>query len=288
MGSRVLVIGSSGYLGSQIIQRLEREGFTRVEDLSGQLDRSQVLKRESANGQNVSNTAIFAAGRVEHPQQPDEIATYLARYLGLLGDAVKLSASLGFGRFIMLSTGDVYGEGHQAPIEETAPLRPIGSYATSRAKGEELADKLCRLGGLELLICRLFLVVGPNQKARFVGEAQKQILKRGYFCLQNPDFVRDFLAAEDFCDFLSRAVSQQNWEGVRAVNVSTGEGLMLVQVADLIADILGGRIEVTQQSPTPHLRPSYLCGNPSLAKQVFDWQAELGIVETVKMALGNK
>ncbi|MDA9916120.1 NAD(P)-dependent oxidoreductase [bacterium] len=288
MGSRILVIGSSGYLGSQIVQSLQTAGFTLEDNPSSQLNRSQVLIQENADCQDVSHTAIFAAGRVEHPRQHDEIARYLADYLGLLENAVRLAASLGFGRFIMLSTGDVYGKGHQEPIKESAPIRPIGSYATSRAKGEELADKLCRMNGLELLLCRLFLVVGPNQKSRFVGDARSDIMKKGYFNLQNPDFVRDFLAVEDFCEFVSGAVNQKSWQGVRAVNVSTGKGLTLFHVAELIADTLGGRVEVSQQSLTPPLRPSYLCGNPALAMKVFDWKAVLGIDETLKKALKMK
>jgi dTDP-glucose 4,6-dehydratase len=76
---------------------------------------------------------------------------------------LEAAKDLGVGRFIQISTDEVYGERMDSPADEDAPLMPRNPYAASKAGGDRLAFSYWATYGLPVVITRCSNNYGPNQ-----------------------------------------------------------------------------------------------------------------------------
>lgn len=137
---KLLLIGARGQLGSDCvhafagakIHRADREGADIVLDIAHGERVQEVI--EELRPDVVLNTA--AAHNV--PQCEKDPATAFAINAAGVFYLAKACASTG-ARLLHISTDYVFGDGHSAPIPETAPPAPLSVYAASKLAGEHLA-----------------------------------------------------------------------------------------------------------------------------------------------------
>lgn len=83
------------------------------------------------------------------------------------------------GRFIYISTDEVYGSIKEGSFKEDAPLNPSSAYSASKASGELLCNSYNVTHGLDIIITRCSNNFGPNQFE------EKLIPKVVYNCINN-------------------------------------------------------------------------------------------------------
>ena len=277
---KIWIAGARGYLGSHLTRTLQNLDW----DVVQVTDTGQALvsfEYDQLTSRNDHNVFVFAAGRVRHNFTDSDVGKYKDSYLLALQESLDLAVKVGVRRFILLSTGDVYGPGHERPISESSPLNPIGAYAQSRAEGEVLASSICQMNKIELVVARLFLVVGPNQPARFLSLGLSQLREKGLFTINNPHVVRDFISVTDFCRFVV-SIAQADPLGESVIlNVSSGLGHKLEFVANLLIAHLGfGEIDYAE--PQSGAAPiEYLVGETTLSQSMTGWRARQEIHEIV-------
>ncbi|HEX7023507.1 MAG TPA: NAD-dependent epimerase/dehydratase family protein, partial [Gemmatimonadales bacterium] len=76
-----------------------------------------------------------------------------------------------------VSTGEVYGQGSEAPRREEDPVLPCSPYAASKAGGELAVWEATRRSGLRAIVARPFPHTGPGQDTRFVIPALAERLR---------------------------------------------------------------------------------------------------------------
>jgi dTDP-glucose 4,6-dehydratase len=81
------------------------------------------------------------------------------------GTYVLLEAAreLGIGRYVQVSTDEVYGSIEQGSFTEHSPLDPSSPYSASKAGGDLLVAAYCHTYGMDAIVCRASNNYGPYQ-----------------------------------------------------------------------------------------------------------------------------
>jgi dTDP-glucose 4,6-dehydratase len=83
----------------------------------------------------------------------------------VIGTSVLLAAAreLGVGRYLQVSTDEVYGSIDSGSFTETSPLNPSSPYSATKAAGDLLVTAHVHTHGIEAVICRGSNNYGPRQ-----------------------------------------------------------------------------------------------------------------------------
>lgn len=255
---RVLVTGSSGFIGSHVVDALcvdghdvlgidakaPREGApgTHVrQDL-----RDSIFPRESGFDAVVHLAAYGGVARAEkHPRTIFEANSVATVHL-----VDQLRKMPGLRRVIHASSFSVYGDA-PVPTTEDAPLAPKEAYAASKA-----AQELAFVGsGLPLTVLRFSSVYG--QRMRW-DDGEATILaklggwiSRGEKLTINEDGYqsRDFVHVSDIVTTIRILLAQSPPSGVvppvrRLINVCSGQPTTLRKAIEVISHVVGKVAEV--------------------------------------------
>lgn len=144
-------------------------------------------------------------------------------------------------KVIAASSAAVYGEGHEGPIAEDAPLNPYSPYGAHKLQMEQLLNG----SGLAVAIVRLFSVYGPGLRKQLLWDACGKLAHR-------PDRLdlggtgkelRDFLHIDDTVDLLMRAEGAARHGGY-IINGGTGMGTSVREVAETLCAAMQAPCEI--------------------------------------------
>lgn len=190
-------------------------------------------------------------------------------------------------RLLMVSTGEVYGAGHEGPIPEAAPRAPVSPYATSKAMAEEAIEDLAPGMELDVMIARPFTHTGPGQAPLYVLPALAARLREAKrtgaheVSTGNLDAIRDFLDVRD----VVRAYLLLLEHGATGAvyNVASGEGRHLGQAFQRLAELVGVRAEAVLDPALA--RPAdipILIGDPSRLQAATGWAPQIPFDQTLR------
>jgi len=213
----------------------------------------------------------------------DPRATFDANFIGtqILLEALRAS---GFqGRFLFVSSADVYGalSEDQLPAGETTQPRPLNPYAVSKVAAETLCGYWQRAEGMDVVIARPFNHIGPGQSTRFaisdfaktiaairLGKAGKQLEVGDLDVTRDFTDVRDVVAAYRL--LLSHGRSGETY------NICSGVERHLGDAVQLLADLAGIDIELkTDSTRFRKAGQRRACGNSDKLRADTGWQPRL-------------
>ena len=208
---------------------------------------------------------------------------------------------------IFSSSATVYGDAERVPITEQESIKPTNTYGRSKAMIEQMLFDLARSEpGWCISILRYFNPVGAHPSGR-IGEDPKgipnnlmpvisqvacgkleqvQVFGTDY---PTPDGsgVRDYIHVQDLAEGHLRALlylqqstdaaaSQASQSECRAVNLGTGRGYSVLEMLAAYQSSTG--VQIKHQITAPRPGDVATCyADPSLAQQLFNWQATRSI-----------
>ncbi|MGD9547055.1 MAG: dTDP-glucose 4,6-dehydratase [Candidatus Krumholzibacteriia bacterium] len=299
----ILVTGGAGFIGSNFI-RLLLEGSDDVVvnfDLltyAGNLgnlagceedpryrfvrgdvrDRSQV--RAALTGHRIEAVVHFAAeSHVDRSVEGPEVFVTT----NVLGTEILLeeSRAAGVGRFVMVSTDEVYGSlGPEGAFTETTPLAPNSPYSASKAAADLLCRAFFKTFGFPVLITRCSNNYGPYQFPEkliplMIANALEDRPLPVYGDGQN---VRDWLHVRDHCRAVDLVLRRGTPGGI--YNIGGCNELKNLDLVRLLVDRLGRSRDLITFVPD---RPGH---DRRYAIDAGKVMAELGWAPTVTFAEG--
>jgi len=181
LGSRIVVTGAAGFIGTHLVRRLVHDGHPvlalvratptaehRVSgaeyvlrDLEGINSLTDVLRP--------GDVVVHLAARVHRMHEKGDVAR--AAHRSANADVARMLArslaDCGGRRLVFLSSAKVFGEGRDEPYTQHDPLAPADPYAESKASAEDTVRTLAEDGGVEWTIVRPPFVYGPGGKGNF-------------------------------------------------------------------------------------------------------------------------
>ena len=189
-GTRVLVTGGAGFIGSHLVEALLHRDckVSVIDDLStGRLE--NVGHLESHPDFSFALDGVTHESVLDHLVRDCDVVFHLASAVGVelvvrdpvhtlesnvLGTHAVLRAANRYRKAVFFtSTSEVYGKGDKASFNEdddcvTGPTtRARWSYAAAKATCEHLCLAYHRQKGVPVVIFRLFNTVGPRQRGRY-------------------------------------------------------------------------------------------------------------------------
>jgi len=133
-------------------------------------------------------------------------------------------------KFILASSGHVYGKPKHLPINETFPLNPISIHAKSKMKAESLCEEYSKLYGMKIIITRIFSIYGARSPSySIIYRIINQILTGQKIVLGNINTKRDFLHISDFLSAINTLI-KTNLDGCLKFNIGYGQGISIKEL----------------------------------------------------------
>lgn len=181
---RVVITGTSGFIGRHVVKYLLTNTDHRVRAVSGRTDNGSLEKnpnleivagrdinRDTAWGDVLTqaDTVLHLAARVHVLNDSAADTLTLYRQVNVAGtlNLGKQAVRAGIKRFVFISSIGVNGDRTARPFTTGDAPRPSEPYAVSKLEAEEKLRGLAQQTGLELVIIRPPLVYGPDAPGNF-------------------------------------------------------------------------------------------------------------------------
>lgn len=296
---RVLVLGASGFLGSNLCAALVGQG-AKVRGLARSLKYPEPLRsvdfieRELKPGMPMEALLsdievvfnLIGSPSLQVAEQ-DRMAD-LNLTVGGMWALLDACLSAGVKRVVFASSGGaVYGPQQAAPITETATPRPISSYGLHKLAAEHCLAVHNKQHGTKNVSLRISNAYGPYQHGKrgngIVSIFAQRILTDQPITIMGDGSVRrDFVYVEDVCDAF---VAASRYEGQEDVfNIGTGQTHSVLDVLHALQSALGRDAEICHGTARSFDLPLNILDTTSAATNL-GWQSQTawqaGIAKTV-------
>lgn len=258
-----LVTGGAGFIGSNIAERLLRDGHQvrildnlstgfrsnldavpEAEFVEGDLRDESVLKKALLGVEIVFHEAALAS-------VPRSIDDPLACHEHCVTATVSLlhqSVQAGVKRLVFAASSAAYGDQPFASKRESDGTAPLSPYAAAKIACEAYCQAFYVSYGLETVALRYFNVFGPRQDPN--SEYSAVIPRFVTRILQNerPVIYGDGLQSRDFT-YIDNVVEANILAATaplaagKILNVANGNSISLLAILDCLQDLLGRKIE---------------------------------------------
>ncbi len=298
---RVLITGSSGFVGKHLIKELVKHGheplaLDLVRDpnlplsipyFSGDILDAEMLRHLVASTR--PDACVHLSGLAFVPESwrnPDR-----ALSVNILGTVHLLEAfrkSATRAHVLIISTAHVYGSvPREHPLTENDLLNPETPYAVSKAAADHLALLYTRQHGMHTMTARPFNHIGPGQSPLFVVPTfAEQLLAISRHQAPPALKVGNLENRHDFTDVrdVARAYRLliESGKAGQAYNIASGHSVSIQEIMDQLCRIIG--VKPAVETDSSRFRPSEQQAQISIEKILTDvgWKPEIPIATTLK------
>jgi dTDP-6-deoxy-L-talose 4-dehydrogenase (NAD+) len=188
-------------------------------------------------------------------------------------------ADLGARRVTVLGTCIEYQITGQPLSEDETPIHPVSLYSRSKNQLHRVLRELFRPRGVSLTWARIFYPYGEGEHpARFASSVVSRIQAGENVFLKTPRSVKDYIHVSDVASALLKA--SEAWvDG--AINIGTGEGVMIETMARQIAEQLG-RPDLIQTPKEPVSDPLDFVVADATRLRGLGWRPQVGLEEGLR------
>lgn len=305
MKKKILVTGAAGFIGSHLVEELVEQGYNvrafvrynsrgergwlesspcrdEVEIFFGDVRDYESVKRAARGVEAVFHLAAL----IGIPYSYDAPLAYIRTNVEGTYNVLRAALEEGVARVVHTSTSEVYGTARYVPIDEEHPVQAQSPYAATKIAADQLALSFHRSFGLPVVVVRPFNTYGPRQSARAVIPTIISQALAGVDPIRLGSLTptRDFNYVRDtVCGMITVGLSEHAVG--RVVNIGSGREISIGGLVELVAGIVGRKIEVAVEED--RIRPQgseverLVCDN-RLARELAGWSPRYTLEEGLR------
>jgi GDP-L-fucose synthase len=303
-GKRVWVAGHKGMVGSAVVRRLATENCEIVTIERADVDLTRQAEVETWIKDTGVDAIVMAAARVGGIVANDTYpAEFLFQNLMIEVNVTDAAHRAGVNRMLFLGSSCIYPQLAPQPIREnallTGPLEPTNEwYAVAKIAGIKLCQAYRRQYGRDYISAMPTNLYGPGDNfdlltahvlpalIRKAHEAKKHGLKE-LVVWGSGTPRREFLHVDDCANALVHLLKV--YSEMEHVNVGSGEDVTILELAKIVAAVVGFDGRVVLDKSKPDGTPRKLMSGDKLAG--LGWkpnqQLKTGILETYQWFLSQ-
>jgi UDP-glucose 4-epimerase len=294
-GHQVVIVDNLSNSSSKVLDRIEAlagKKFSFVQaDVRDSAALDQIFQQQAIDG------VIHFAGLKAVGESVAQPVRYFDNNVGSTLALLQAMDRANVRRMVFSSSATVYGDPEQVPITENSRLQVTNPYGRTKLMCEDILRDLQQADPRwQVAILRYFNPVGahlsgtmgehpngiPNNLMPFI--TQVAVGQREFLSIFGQDYptpdgtgVRDYIHVVDLALGHLAALSYlQNQQASITVNLGTGRGVSVKELADTFARVTG--------VPVPYRfvdrRPGDVAAcyaDTTLAREALGWQAQLGV-----------
>ena len=321
MKKKIFITGGSGFIGSHLVEKCIRLGYTvktlipynvdnscgwidhfdkkirdNVEVILGDVCDNNLFKKETKK----FDVIFHLAALISIPYSYKSPKSYISTNINGTLNGLEAARDNNVGLFVNTSTSEVYGSAQYVPIDEKHPLNAQSPYAASKIAADQLSLSYFRSFGLPVTILRPFNTFGPRQSQRAAIPAIiNQILSdKKEIKLGNLNAHRDFTYVDDTVNGYIKLIGNQKSIG-EIINLGTGSSFSIKETLSFICEILNKDVKVKVDEE--RLRPkksevNKLLSKNTKAKKILKWRPKFngksgffnGLKKTIEWSKQNE
>ncbi|MFX1487233.1 MAG: NAD-dependent epimerase/dehydratase family protein [Promethearchaeota archaeon] len=254
-----LVTGGAGFIGSHCVQTLARKetdvninildnfqsgSESNLESISGKINLVRGDVRDFKLVKHLVADCDLVVHYAANASVPASVENPLYDFeTNALGTFNILEAARQSKKDVVIayaSSAALYGDLTDMPLKEELCARPISPYGVSKLCGENYCKLYHRIYGLKTVSLRYFNVFGPRQPRYVMFDFLRKLSDNPHELeiLGSGKQVRDFIYVADAVNATIMAANTPPAYG-EAINVCTGVGTSVMDIAESILDLLG-------------------------------------------------
>ena len=298
---KIYIAGHRGMVGSAIQNKLEQEGFSNlVYKTSAELDLRNQEAVHSFFEKEKPDYVFLAAAKVGGILANDTFrADFIYENLMIQNNVIHSAWKSKVKKLMFLGSSCIYPKMAPQPLKEEYLLTGLlehtnEPYAIAKIAGIKMCDAFRSQYGCNFISVMPTNLYGPNDHYDLKNSHVLPALIRKFHeaKINKEPFVtiwgtgepkREFLHSSDLaeaCLFL-----MENYDKDGLVNVGTGTDLSILELAKLIAGIVGFKGEIRKDISKPDGTPRKLMDVSKL--KAMGWTAKIGLEEGIRMVYGE-
>jgi UDP-glucose 4-epimerase len=303
---RALVTGGAGFIGTHLVEALQRDGYAvwvaddlsagRADKLAGAIAAGAELERLdvrdppalSAFAQRARPEVIFhLAAQVDVGVSVRDPSLDLRVNVEGTINVLEAAVAAGAPRVVLASTGGaIYGDGQSLPLAEDAGTAPLSPYGQSKLAAEGYCALYSRSHPVIPVALRFANVYGPGQEVRGEGAVvaafcEQLVANRPGRVFGDGGQTRDFLYVADAVRAMILAASSSE---PAVLNVGTGKETSVLDLGRCLWGLRGAVFEPQFEPARPgEVRRSALAADR--AGEAMGWRPQTGLEEGLARTL---
>ncbi|MCJ7450690.1 MAG: SDR family NAD(P)-dependent oxidoreductase [Candidatus Nanohaloarchaeota archaeon QJJ-9] len=260
ISKKVLVTGGAGFIGAHLCKRLltkghevicfdnlSRFGEKKLEELDS--DSFKFIRGDIRNFESYEKILervdivfhLASVSRVEEARD-NPIECFDTNLLGSW-KLLRACGSFEVDKLVFASSREVFGDCKNR-VGEREEFDPNNLYGFSKAEFENVLDFFGNHTSVNTVSMRLSNVYGPGDRGRVIPIFLERLRNNKPLKLYGGDQILDFVWIEDVIKVFQKAM-QEDFP-YRKVNVGSGKGVSVRELAEKIIDIAGKDVEVRE------------------------------------------